>query len=383
MVKKNILLVSPPFVAVPPKGYGGTERIVYDLIKDASSNINYTLLAPATSNVGCTLKTIADIPLFDDSTYNHATDRKDRSLLANKQIIKHAKNIDFDLIHSVDYENADLLYDLMQFNKPILVSVHHAILPRIEKIISEFKDFPLVDFHMLSKNHAESYSHLGNFPFIYNGLSSDRFEFSNIKHPFIFSMGDTKPIKGHIVASKIARATGYDLILAGAPAYPEAQEYFDNNIIQIIDFDLSNDKSRRNDFIDSINNDTYVPLGGKVIYIGSVDDIEKKPLLSKASFVNMMGELEFPSKHFEACPTVGLESLLSKTKVLTTPSNPVSEFIRGDSGYVINSPQEAIEVINNSSVNMNESDYIAILNDFSSKTMSANYAKLYSLILDK
>ncbi|MCD8484969.1 glycosyltransferase [Candidatus Woesebacteria bacterium] len=61
----KIAMISSPFVPVPPKKYGGTERVIYYLIKGLlEKGHEVTLFATGDSEVECELVPICEKHLF-------------------------------------------------------------------------------------------------------------------------------------------------------------------------------------------------------------------------------------------------------------------------------------------------------------------------------
>jgi len=98
----KIALVAPPFVAVPPTGYGGTERIL-DYLGRAlvDKGVDTTLYASGDSKTSVPVCPIVQTSLFNDASYDHATQRADRMREINQRTVDLIEG-DTDLINCHD-----------------------------------------------------------------------------------------------------------------------------------------------------------------------------------------------------------------------------------------------------------------------------------------
>ncbi len=133
--------------------------------------------------------------------------------------------------------------------------------------------------------------------------------------PLVF-LGRLERCKGAHTAIDVAKGSGRNLIIAGnVSALPEEQEYFEREIRPRID-------------------------GEQVKYVGPVDDAQKKALLGGAA------ALLLPIEWEEPFPVVLPEALLCGTPVLAFPRGGVPEGItHGVSGYVCNDTQAMIAAV--------------------------------------
>ena len=376
----KIALISSPFVEVPPLKYGGTERLVQYLgEKLIELGQNVTLYAPGESSTNIQLKAICNTALFNDPTYNHSRDRIKRINKINERTLE-LLDRDTDVINIHDYDNLDLIERISRTQIQTVVSIGHAINPVIKEIYERFRrNYPTIHFHGLSRNQLQSLD--PSLPFIYNGIDIRTYDDKNMffpRQPYFLSIGDMKPIKGHKTAIKLAREAHLDLVIAGAPYYPESKPYFEENVLPEIDLNTSGQKSQ---FLEDIKTGRLTFGNGKVIYFGSASDDEKKILYQHATCMQFLGSLEV-SGNIEACPITILESILSGTPVLGVKGSVTTELVEDDkTGYNVSSIVEAGEILKK----IGKLDSLSIRTEgvkrFSSYRMAKDYLDLFKQIL--
>jgi len=372
----KISIIAAPFVEVPPQVYGGHERVIHSLSKELSSNGNeVTLFASGDSKINVPLQKICDRALFNDVYYDHSTDRNFRLKEINKKTISLIDK-STEIINCHDYDNPDLIDRLSRLEIPVLVSIGHSINGVIQDIYDKHKDSFFIHFNGLSKSQLKSLRGGENIPVIYNGIPISIEQIRTPKNMFL-SLGDTKPIKGHRTAIELAKKSELELIIAGSPVYPESKDYFESSIKPFIDLDYSSHKS---EFLLSLDNG-YVSHGGRIIYIGSVNDAEKDILFRNVLFTQFLGSLDITG-NIEACPLVPLESTLHGVPVLGVKGSVTDELIvPGINGYNVDSLFEATRRIGDLS-NLDSNSIRSFgIRTFSENSMAQNYLELYKKII--
>ena len=94
----KLALIAPPFIEVPPKGYGGIERRLHDLgVNLISLGVNIDLFASGDSQTPIPLKPICDIALFNEKFYDHGKDKSERTKEINQKTVNLISDGDYDL----------------------------------------------------------------------------------------------------------------------------------------------------------------------------------------------------------------------------------------------------------------------------------------------
>lgn len=378
----KVALIAPPFVEVPPREYGGTERKINNLGgKLIEKGLEVILFASKDSESKIPLREIVDTALFNDPTYNHNNDRFNATLKINEKTLNFLKNEKFDIINVHDYDNENLIFRLSHLNIPILVSIGHAKNNTITNIFEKYKNSPNIHFHGLTQSHAKSISE--DLGFIYNGIDFSEYntlESKLDKSNYFLTLGDMKPIKGHYKSIELAKKIKKDLIIAGQPIYTQAVEYFNHKIKPLIDIDMSSSKE---EFIKSIKLKKQAFSDGKIIYFGSADNYNKNILMQNAKFFSFIGNLEV-SGAIEAFGITTIEAMACGCPILGADGGVCNELIQeGQNGFVAKSLDDAIKKVND--VSKLDSSQVREygIKRFDSSIMATNYLNTYRKILGK
>jgi glycosyltransferase involved in cell wall biosynthesis len=135
----RIAQISPLFEAVPPKLYGGTERVVYSLTEElVAMGHDVTLFASGDSVTSATLAPMRDQAIRLDPSV------KDWVALYNRMVeMIYRRKDEFDVLHfHIDY------FPLSLFSRqkvPFLTTLHGRLdLPEFKEIFETFPDAPFV-----------------------------------------------------------------------------------------------------------------------------------------------------------------------------------------------------------------------------------------------
>jgi len=330
----KILITADPYIPVPPKLYGGIERVLDMLINEyVKSGHEVTLIAHPDS-----------IP--NSSSRFIPYQSKEESILKNSLLIaKTHFKYKFDVIHS--FSRLLYLLPLLPLSVPKIMSYQR------EPTISQIKKSVL-----LAKKNSLVFTGCSNYisnqikPFatsytVYNGVPIDLFKFNETVHqdaPLVF-LGRIEEIKGTHIAIELALKTNNKLIIAGnIPT--EYQAYFDEKVKPF--------------------------LNEQIQYIGPVNDVQKNILLQNAKAFLM------PILWNEPFGIVMAEALACGTPVIGFNRGSVPEVVENaKTGFVCNDVNEMIDAINKvhtlSRLNARE----AAVSRFSDKVISTNYLELY------
>ncbi|MBL7159270.1 glycosyltransferase family 4 protein [Candidatus Microgenomates bacterium] len=211
MKKLKIAQLILPWIALPPKGYGGTERIVTWLTEGlVKKGHEVTLFASGDSTTSAKLSSVVDKALTLQTDV-HST------ISANLYPLCHtascfAKAEEFDIIHSHAQYLALPFSNLVK--TPTVHTFHRKLkgLPDEEFLVKYFKNEKFIS---ISNNQREF--GLNFVATVYNGIPFDDFEFSDQRGDYLFWAGRAVDKKGPLEAIKAAKATGIPLKMAGIP----------------------------------------------------------------------------------------------------------------------------------------------------------------------
>ncbi len=231
----RIALVAGPHLPVPPRQYGGTEQVIYYLIKGLmEAGHEPILLGAGDSEVPCELipivdksiffpKTTAEVPahLAEVKQINAITTRKLRALLPR-----------IDVIHSH-------FFDLTPFkNFPNVTTLHGKIDFEELQYYLQRND---INYVSISKNQQEACPQLNYVDFIYNGEDPDKFPFVSEPDDYVCFLGRFDREKNPHLAIQLAINLGIKIKLAGKIDYlgegyfaEEVEKYFDHPLVEYL-----------------------------------------------------------------------------------------------------------------------------------------------------
>ncbi len=316
----RILIVMDPGILVPPKGYGGHERLVYMFAKEyARLGHEVHLLVTEGSVVeGCTIHSLGK---------ERFPPKKWDALLAIpkawKFLWKHRNY--FDLIHNF----GRLAYLIPILNHPIkkIMSYGRVINGRNIKLINKLSNKNLV-FTAPSNWCVKTGNTAGKWVTVFNAIDFSKYTPQvevTADAPLIF-LSRLERLKGAHEAIQIALETNNKLILAGnISGLKEEQSYFKNEIEPHID-------------------------GKQIIYVGTLDDKGKNKYLGAAK------AMLFPARTGEAFGMVMVEAMACGTPVLAYNIAAMPEVIKDTiTGFVvteITEMKEALKKIENVNRNL-------------------------------
>ena len=307
----RILIVMDPGILVPPKGYGGHERLVYMFAREYQRlGHDVDLLVTKGSFVeGCRV-------------YGYGKEGFPSSKWEQSKVVPYVwwflwKNRNkYDLVHNF----GRLAYLLPILNHPvkkIMTYGREIWSPNIRSIL-RFKHDNLI-FTGCSANLISRVDATGNWEAVYNAIDFNKFnanvELDSKEAPLIF-LGRIERIKGCHTAIEVAKATGKKLIIAGnISKLPEEIYYYDTEIKPHID-------------------------GENVIFVGEVNDVQKNNWLGKASAFLM------PIEWNEPFGIVMIEAMACGTPVIAFAFGSVPEVVdEGITGFVVHDRQEMIDAV--------------------------------------
>jgi glycosyltransferase involved in cell wall biosynthesis len=301
----RIAQISPLIESVPPKLYGGTERIVSYLTEElVRQGHEVTLFASGDSETAAELVSCAPTAL----RLAQVTDSAPYTVMQLEKIRHRAADFDIAHFHS-DFFHFPLIRSL---GTPSVTTLHGRLdLPFYRLLLDEFPEMPLVSIsddqrRMLQAQWVATVLH---------GLPKDLYSFSAAgEGGYLAFLGRISPEKRPDRAIEIAQRAGVPLKIA-AKVDKADQTYFDETIRPLI-------------------------KGSGVEFIGEVNDSEKQAFLGGAS------ALLFPIDWPEPFGLVQIEAMACGTPVVAWRRGSVSEVIdEGVSGFMVEDIDEAVAAV--------------------------------------
>jgi glycosyltransferase involved in cell wall biosynthesis len=311
----KIGIVGPIWHNIPPRGYGGTELMIYNLVNELSKKHEVSLFGPKTSKVKARLIPTVPKPLKDtgeswqelSSSLGHITTAFDT---VNEFDILHVQ-----LNRIQDYIALPLA---ARSKVPVVLTVHF-VLPHKERyyerarILSKYSYLPLVSI----SNSQRRGSKLNFIATVYNGVDLNQFKFNEKAQDYFVWMAKMMPFKGAREAIVAAKKANVKLKLVGPvdETSSESTEYFNKEIKPLLDDD-------------------------QIVWLGELRDREKKEILSNArALIN-------PIKWEEPFGMVMLEAQAFGTPVIAFDRGSAKELIKdGISGFIVKNSSQLVNRI--------------------------------------
>ena len=309
----KILIIADPGIIIPPKGYGGIERIIADLAIEYQKNGHKVdLLASKGSNIiGCNLFSHSN-PGFPPSRIT--------VLVAIFHtwffLIKNYKN--YNAIHNF----GRLIYLIPIKNKRInkLQCYQREISKsNIEKIIHS--KHQKLFFSGCSNNLVERAKPPGIWNNIHNCVVFSNYSLSldlNIESAPLVFLGRLDKIKGVHIAIQVAKRINRKLLIAGNISnYLIEKEYFEKEIKPQID-------------------------NKQIVYLGEINDKQKNQILGQSIALLM------PIQWNEPFGIVMIEAMACGTPVIAFSKGSVPEVVEnGVTGFVVDDVSGMIQAVQN------------------------------------
>jgi glycosyltransferase involved in cell wall biosynthesis len=337
----RIGLVAPPFIAVPPLRYGGTELFVAHLAKELHGRGHaITVYANGDSALPCRVAwryPHTDWPLDDVTRAQFKNADHTAWAIA-------AAAASVDVLHLNDVVGLPFT---MLVDVPTVLTIHH---PHEPAISEQYLRYPNVEYVAIARwlARAEPMPHVH---VVHHGIPTSTYTFADRKEDYVVFLGRMAPCKGPHLAIEAARRARVRLKLAGE-VQPVFQDYWDARVRPHID-------------------------GHWVEFVGEADHAQKCALLSKAR------ALLFPIQWHEPFGLVMIEAMACGTPVLAFDGGAVEEIVHdGVNGWICSDATDMAERIASTSI---EPDVCRDFVDrhFSVARMGADYLRVYETAINR
>jgi glycosyltransferase involved in cell wall biosynthesis len=346
----KIAMIAEPYVAVPPKKYGGTERIIYFLVKGLlERGHKVTLLASGDSAIKEEFPELELIPICEKHVFFgknideqkevqkkiteiHSTTRKILRKISNQVDIIHSHG--FDLIQFQEYPNLTTLHGPFVFSKLKYFQKRHDLF-----------------YTSISENQQEGFPDLQYVGVCYNGLDPKEFPFVAKPKDYLCFIGRFDSEKNPHLAIELALKLNKKIKIAGKTDWL-GESYFEEKIKPYFDNPL-------------------------VEYLGELNMQEKIDLISNAE-VNL-----HPTGFREPFGLTVLESAYCGTPTMAISAGSMPELIEnGRTGLLVEDFVQGFHHIDE--IISMDRKYISerSRNLFNYKTMSRQYELAYQKVID-
>ena len=333
----RIAQVTPLYESVPPKLYGGTERVVSHLTEElVRLGHDVTLFASGDSETKARLVPACDVALWRDPNCREVLPHHVRLM---ELVFREARK--FDVIHfHCDYLHFPLL---RRQATPGVTTLHGLVNPHdLQPLFDLYGETPLVSISDSQRRPMPAANWQAT---VYHGLPRDLHTFRQRGGDYLLFVGRVSPDKRLDRAIEIARQTGRQLKVA-AKIYDEDRAYYHNSIEPL----LRESKS----FVE---------------FIGEVGGKDKDELMGNAY------ALLFPIDWPEPFGLVMIESLACGTPVIAWKNGSVPEVLAH--GTI----EEAVKAVPDVASLSRHACRQVFEQRFDSRRMARDYVKLYSRLM--
>ena len=303
----RIAQIAPLYERIPPKLYGGTERVVSYVTEElVRRGHQVTLFASGDSQTGAKLVagcpqslrlaghpelgTFLQLPMLSD-VYEDAADR-------------------FDMVHShIDYWS----FPFARLSKiPTVATMHGRLdVEELHPVYARYRDIPLISISNAQRIHLPDMNWVET---IYHGIPRDSLTFNPDRGKYLAFLGRISPEKRPDLGIAVARRVGIPFKIA-AKVDAVDREYFKTVIEPLLS-------------------------PPDIEYIGEISESEKSEFLGNA--LAFMFTIDWP----EPFGLAMIEALACGTPVIARPCGSVREVIRpGATGYIADSIDEMVASI--------------------------------------
>jgi glycosyltransferase involved in cell wall biosynthesis len=308
----RVAMLAPPWLSVPPRGYGGVESVVSALTEAlVARGHDVTLFCAPGSVSSATVSAVLD---------SQHPDEIERSLYEVDHVARALEAIDaaaadgqgaFDVIH--DHCGFTALAMADRISTPIVHTLHGQFTAATAAFYVHHAHKAVL-VGVSRAQLASAPAQIAPFEVIPNPIDVSAWPLCERKDDYLLWVGRMTPEKGPQRAIAAAAAAGVPLILAGV-IQPGQQAFFDGEIAPHVD-------------------------GDRVRFVGEIGGERKLSLFARARALLM------PIRWEEPFGMVMVEAMASGTAVIAFPEGAARELVRdGITGFLVDDEQAMAEAI--------------------------------------
>ena len=338
----RIAEVAPLAEAVPPRLYGGTERVVSWLVEElVNQGQDVTLFASGDSSTRARLVPIVPRALRLEGVRDHTA----FTLVMLDEVRRRAD--EFDIIHfHTDILQFPLFADLAG---KCVTTLHGRLdLTDIHPIYRRFPAMPLVS---ISDDQRRPMPPANWASTIHHGLPPELYRLNRGPGQYLAFLGRMSPEKRPDRAIEIAIRSGIPLKMAAKVDVAD-RDYFEREIKPLLDHPL-------------------------IEFLGEIGDADKNDFLGGA--MALLLPIDWP----EPFGLVMIEAMACGTPVIAFERGSVPEIVEdGLTGYIVNSVSEAVEAVSRVSKLDRRRVRARFDERFTAARMTQDYLAAYEQLLD-
>ncbi|MGN6147573.1 MAG: glycosyltransferase family 4 protein [Rhizomicrobium sp.] len=341
----KIAQIAPLVESVPPKLYGGTERVVSWLTEElVRQGHDVTLFASGDSITNAELDPVVPRALRLDGQMHN-------SVWYNLFMLERvaARAHDFDMLHfHIDFFQFPVFRDITHRT---LTTLHGRLdLPEIQPLYRVFNRAPLVSISNSQRTPMPPVNWRGT---VYHGLPSDQFHIVEKPRDYLAFLGRISPEKNPIAAIEIAERAGMPLKIA-AKVDAVDKEYYDTIVAP------------------------RIAESPHVEFIGEINEAQKQLFLGNAR------ALLFPIDWPEPFGLVMIEAMACGTPIVAFNRGSVPEVIEdGRSGFIVENIDQAVAAVDRIGTLSRRSVRACFDLRYCSAVMATQYVNIYKTMLSE
>ena len=334
----RIAQIAPLTEAVPPKLYGGTERVIAWLTEElVALGHDVTLFASGDSQTSARLEAIWPRALRLDTSVR---DPMGLHMAMLEQVRRQSDQ--FDVLHfHLDY------YPFSLFSRqttPFITTLHGRLdLPEHQPVFTTFSSMPVIS---ISNSQRRPVPQAGWVKTIYHGLPADLLTPKPVRPSYLAFLGRISPEKSVDRAIRIAERCGLPIKIAAKV-----------------------DKADRDYFEEQIRPLMSLPF---VEYLGEINDAQKPEFLSGA--IALLVSIDWP----EPFGLVMIEAMACGTPVIAFNRGSVPEIVEdGLTGFIVEDETSAVGAVGQLSTLSREGVRARFEERFTARRMANEYLAVY------
>jgi len=334
----RIAQIAPLTEAVPPKLYGGTERVIAWLTEElVALGHDVTLFASGDSHTSARLEAIWPRALRLDTSVR---DPMGLHMAMLEQVRRQSDQ--FDVLHfHLDY------YPFSLFSRqttPFITTLHGRLdLPEHQPVFTTFSSMPVIS---ISNSQRRPVPQAGWVKTIYHGLPADLLTPKPVRPSYLAFLGRISPEKSVDRAIRIAERCGLPIKIA-AKVDRADRDYFEEQIRPLMSLPF-------------------------VEYLGEINDAQKPEFLSGA--IALLVSIDWP----EPFGLVMIEAMACGTPVIAFNRGSVPEIVEdGLTGFIVEDETSAVGAVGQLSTLSRERVRARFEERFTARRMANEYLAVY------